>query len=82
MTRSSPPGVPARRACRRAGPGSQRALGCRRGQAMVVFALGAVVLCALVGLVVDGGRAYVNRRALQGAGDAAAEADIASRNAA
>ncbi|MEA2684563.1 MAG: putative Flp pilus-assembly TadE/G-like [Chloroflexota bacterium] len=44
------------------------------GQVLVLFALAAVVLIGFVGLAVDGGRAYVDRRALQGGADTAAEA--------
>lgn len=44
----------------------------QRGQAMVIIALTFGVLCGMVGLAVDGGRAFVDRRAIQNAADAAA----------
>jgi Flp pilus assembly protein TadG len=44
------------------------------GQALILFALGAVALIGFAGLAVDGGRAYVDRRALQSGADTAAEA--------
>jgi len=43
-----------------------------RGQAIVIVALIIVVLFGFLGLAVDGGRAYLDRRALQAAVDAAA----------
>jgi Flp pilus assembly protein TadG len=44
------------------------------GQALVMGALAFVAMIGVAGLAVDGGRAYVNRRALQGAADSAADA--------
>jgi Flp pilus assembly protein TadG len=56
-------------------PRLARAAGRRkRGQALVIFALGSVALVGLVGLAVDGGRSYVDKRTLQSAADAAADA--------
>lgn len=43
-----------------------------RGQILVIFALGLVALIAAVGLVIDGGSAYAQRRAEQNAADFAA----------
>ena len=43
-----------------------------RGQVVVLFALAAFVLIAMVGLVLDGGAAYGQRRAEQNAADLAA----------
>jgi len=39
-----------------------------RGQAIVIVALIIVVLFGFLGLAVDGGRAYLDRRALSGGG--------------
>jgi len=44
----------------------------QRGQAIVLVALVLTVLFGFVGLAVDGGRAYLDRRHLQGSVDAAA----------
>ena len=43
-----------------------------RGQALVLFALAATALCLMAALLLDGGSAFVRRRQLQDAGDAAA----------
>ena len=43
-----------------------------RGQILVLFAISSMALLALVGLVLDGGNLYVQRRAAQDAADAAA----------
>jgi Flp pilus assembly protein TadG len=43
-----------------------------RGQALVIFALSAVLLVAAVGLAVDGGSMYTERRAAQNATDSSA----------
>ena len=43
-----------------------------RGQVIVIFALAAVVLIAMVGLVLDGGAAFAHRRDAQNAADLAA----------
>src|SRR5438309_7427594 len=51
------------------GRGSKHA---QRGQAIVLVALMIVVLLGFVGLAIDGGRAYLDRRHLQAAADAAA----------
>jgi Flp pilus assembly protein TadG len=45
-----------------------------RGQTLVIFALGLVALLAMVGLVIDGGNAFVQQRRTQNAADAASEA--------
>lgn len=45
-----------------------------RGAVLVLFAIALVSLLALVGLVIDGGRAYGERRQMQNAADAAAMA--------
>jgi hypothetical protein len=53
-----------------------------RAQIAILFALSAVGLVALIGLVVDGGTIYVQRRTVQTAADAAALAGLRSlRNA-
>ena len=44
----------------------------KRGQALIVIALAAVALVGMVGLVVDGGRGFLDRRKAQNAADAAA----------
>lgn len=44
----------------------------QRGQILVLFALGAVAMIAMVGLVLDGGGAYAQRRQLQNGADVAA----------
>ena len=44
----------------------------QRGQAIVLVALALTVLFGFVGLAIDGGRAYLDRRHLQGSVDAAA----------
>ncbi|TMC09001.1 MAG: hypothetical protein E6J30_04935 [Chloroflexi bacterium] len=44
----------------------------QRGQAIVLIALMIVVMFGLVGLAIDSGRAYLDRRHLQAAVDAAA----------
>jgi len=46
--------------------------GSQRGQAIVLIALMIVVMFGLVGLAIDSGRAYLDRRHLQAAVDAAA----------
>jgi Flp pilus assembly protein TadG len=46
------------------------------GQAIVMLALALVLLLGIVGLAVDGGRAYVDRRALQSAADVASDAGM------
>lgn len=46
----------------------------QQGQAIVIGAFAFVAMIGVAGLAVDGGRAYVNRRALQGAADSAADA--------
>ena len=43
-----------------------------RGQILVLFTLGLVAMVAMVGLVIDGGAAYAQRRAQQNASDLAA----------
>jgi len=45
-----------------------------RGQVIVVFALALVVIVAMVGLVIDGGSTYAQRRDMQNVADAAAMA--------
>jgi len=45
-----------------------------RGQVLVVFALALVVIVAMVGLVLDGGSTYAQRRDMQNVADAAAMA--------
>lgn len=44
----------------------------QRGQVIVLFALALVALVAMVGLVIDGGGTYAQRRAMQSAADLAA----------
>src|SRR2546425_11386481 len=44
----------------------------QEGQAIVLIARLLLVLCAMLGLAIDSGRAYVDRRGLQTAVDAAA----------
>lgn len=51
----------------------------QRGQALVIIALAAVGLVAMVGLVVDGGRVFLDRRTAQNAADSAALASALSR---
>jgi hypothetical protein len=48
--------------------------GNQSGQALVLIAISAVALVAVCGLALDSGRAYVDRRALQGGADTASEA--------
>jgi hypothetical protein len=50
-----------------------------RGQALILIALAAVALFGMVGLVVDGGRAFSDRRKAQNAADAAALASAYAR---
>ncbi len=50
-----------------------------RGQALIVIALVAVALVGMVGLVVDGGRGFLDRRKAQNAADAAALASAYAR---
>jgi Putative Flp pilus-assembly TadE/G-like len=50
-----------------------------RGQALIVIALAAVALVGMVGLVVDGGRGFLDRRKVQNAVDAAALASAYAR---
>src|SRR5215216_6588171 len=50
-----------------------------RGQALIVIALAAVALVGMVGLVVDGGRGFLDRRKAQNAADAAALASAFAR---
>ena len=49
-----------------------RAMGGKRGQVLVTFALSAVALFGVVALAIDGGRMLMDQRALQNAADAAA----------
>ena len=51
----------------------------KRGQALIVIALVAVALVGMVGLVVDGGRGFLDRRKAQNAADAAALASAYAR---
>jgi hypothetical protein len=51
----------------------------RRGQALIVIAIAAVALVGIVGLVVDGGRGFLDRRKAQNAADAAALASAYAR---
>lgn len=51
----------------------------KRGQALIVIALAAVALVGMVGLVVDGGRGFLDRRKAQNAADAAALASAYAR---
>lgn len=44
-----------------------------RGQVMVIFVLGAVVIVGVAGLVLDAGLGYMNRTTLQGAADTASQ---------
>ena len=44
----------------------------QRGQVMVIIALMMVAMVGALGLAIDGGRLYVDRRVLQNAADAAA----------
>ena len=44
----------------------------QRGQILVLFTLALVAMIAMVGLVIDGGAAYAQRRAQQNAADLAA----------
>ena len=44
----------------------------QRGQILVIFALSAVAIIAMVGLVIDGGSAFAQRRGQQNAADLAA----------
>jgi len=53
-------------------PSARRNRKRQSGQAIVLIALMLVVLIGFVGLALDGGRAYVDRRELQAAADAAA----------
>lgn len=46
----------------------------QRGQALVIVALSMVVIVGLVGLALDGGHAFVDRRALQSGSDVSSEA--------
>ncbi len=56
------------------GAGASRSEGSgERGQVAVLFALMAVVLVGMVGLVVDGGTGYIHSRTLQEVADTAAE---------
>src|SRR5438309_5685366 len=58
----------------RLAPSTARPFGRRQqGQALILVAFAAVALIALTGLALDGGRAYLNRRALQSGADNAAE---------
>ena len=50
-----------------------------RGQALIVIALVAVALVGMVGLVIDGGRAFLDRRNAQNAADSAALASAYAR---
>lgn len=47
---------------------------CQRGQAMVLIAMVIAALCGMLGLAIDGGRAFVDRREIQNAADAAVAA--------
>jgi putative Flp pilus-assembly TadE/G-like protein len=51
----------------------------KRGQALIVIALAAVALVGMVGLVVDGGRGFLDRRKAQNAADTAALASAYAR---
>ena len=51
-----------------------------RGAMTVLLAVSLVALLGLTGLVVDGGRAYADRRAVQNAADAAALAGAGALN--
>src|SRR5689334_3306337 len=51
----------------------------KRGQALIVIALVAVGLLGMVGLVIDGGRAFLDKRKAQNAADAAALASAYAR---
>ena len=51
----------------------------KRGQALILIALAAVALFGMVGLAVDGGRAFADRRRAQNAADAAALASAYAR---
>ena len=53
-----------------------------RGQVIVLFALGLVVLLGMLALILDGGRVYTERRRVQNAADAAATAGAAALDAA
>ena len=44
------------------------------GQTIVIFAIGLFAMVSMVGLVIDGGNAYAQQRAVQNGSDAAAEA--------
>jgi len=46
----------------------------RRGQTLVIFALGLLAFLGMVGLVIDGGNAFAQQRKTQNGADAAAEA--------
>ena len=48
--------------------------GSRRGQTLVLFALGLVAIISMVGLIIDGGNAYAQQRSTQNGADSAAEA--------
>lgn len=50
----------------------------QRGQAIVLIALMFGVLCGMVGLAIDGGRAYVDHRQIQNSADASAAAGAAT----
>jgi len=62
------PQAPEVAACGRKGPSLHR----ERGQTLVVVAVMIVILVAFLGLVIDGGNVYAQRRQLQNAADAAA----------
>jgi hypothetical protein len=51
----------------------------QRGQALVIIALAAVALVSMVGLVIDGGNAFFDRRGAQNAADSAALAGALGR---
>ena len=49
----------------------------QEGQALILLALGLVAMLGMIGLVIDGGRAFAQRRSMQAAADAAAHAGAA-----
>lgn len=53
--------------------------GAKRGQALIIIALALVGIIGIVGLVVDGGHVFLDRRNAQNAADAAALASALSR---
>src|SRR5512140_3204612 len=51
-----------------------RSLGRQRGQILILTALSLIALMAAIGLLLDGGNAYAQQRAVQNGADAAANA--------